>query len=96
MQQSHVSKIPETAYTVTVTVTPINSREFKLSNVNSDHMQHACWSSTSARIQTGTLTEKFKQSLLHLAEVIKLCGPTPHPTLPLSSLSGEGFIHSIS
>lgn len=83
MQQSYVSKILETAYRVAVT--PINSKEFKLSNVKSDHMQHASWSSTFVNVPICIPAEKFKQLLLHLAEVIKLCEPTPHPTVPITT-----------
>lgn len=83
MQWSYISKILETAYRVTVI--PINSKEFKLSNVNSDHMQHACWSSTSVKVPICIPAEKFEQLLLHLAEVIELCEPTPHPTVPITT-----------
>lgn len=54
----------------------INRKQFNLSNVNSNHMQHACWSRIS--MKAPGLEEKFK---LYLAEGRKLCAhssPPPH------------------
>lgn len=44
-------------------------------------MQHACWSTTSVKVPVWIPAEKFKQLILHLAEVIELYRPMPHPTL---------------
>lgn len=54
----------------------INRRQFNLSNVNSDHMQHACWSTISTKAPGPE--DKFK---LYLAEGRKPCAhssPPPH------------------